>query len=333
MTILTLNIGSTNIKYSIFKGEDNFEEIEHGKVLEIKDLQKKIDDFKILKVLMRIVYWPDLDSPILEINEDFLEKFKSLQDHAPLHNPNTLLAIEQIKILNTGIKLYGVFDAYFHNSKDKSRSFYPIDIEMQENFKIKKLGFHGISVGYIVKQFKKDSNLIVCHLGGGCSVTAIKNGKSIANSMGFGTEEGLMMVKRAGGISVNLSLFIKEKLNLSDKELREHIYTKSGFYGICKTENIKEIVDNQTNKNNKLALDLFVNSIIDYIGSYYFALEGNIDYLVLTGGIGENSIEIKNIIEGKIKFLDKNLEIKVIKTNEEREMIEIFKIFYELKLL
>jgi acetate kinase len=314
---MILNIGSTNIKYAVFE----------GKVLVSKDkttdLLKEIQHRKPDQIIVRVVFGGDKFIEPMELTSVNIKKLRKYDSFAPLHNPVTLDWVEKIMKKFKGIELIAVFDSAFHSTIKKDRKTIPISLALAKHCEISKYGYHGFSHQYIAQEysrrFKADNyRIITCHLGGGSSVCAIENGQSVATSMGFGPEEGLMMVKRVGNIGANAILHILEKSGLSISDLRSEIYTNSGFLGLTGNDDIKSVF-NARDEKSKLAVEVFVNSIMDYIGSYYILLKGA-DAVILTGGIGENSTKLQEIIREKVKFL--GLDVIVIPTFEELMMLE-----------
>jgi acetate kinase len=314
---MILNIGSTSVKFAVFE----------GKVLVSKDkttdILKEIAKQKPDQIIVRIVYGGDKFIEPIELTSVNVKKLRKYDSFAPLHNPVTLDWVDKIMKKFKGIELIGVFDSAFHNTIKKDRKTIPISLALAKHCEISKHGYHGFSHQYIAQEYArrfkaKDYRIITCHLGGGSSICAIENGVSIATSMGFGPEEGLMMVKRVGNIGANAVLHILEKSGLSINDFRKEIYTNSGFLGMTGSDDVKAIFNAKDDKS-KLAVEVFVNSIMDYIGSYYLLLKGA-DAVILTGGIGENSTKLQAMIREKVKFL--GLDVIVIPTFEELMMLE-----------
>jgi acetate kinase len=310
-TILTLNIGSTSIKYSIYN--DLQLEIK-GKTENIIDI---IEQFKPNYIVVRVVFGGVKFLKPIFLNPKVIQELRQYDKNAPLHNPKTLDTVEQIMQKYT-LPILAVFDSSFHSTIAEDRYRYGISKDLE----YKKYGFHGLSCQFITNAYTKlkktkKYKIIICHLGGGASVTAVKNGKSLATSMGYGPEEGLIMVKRCGDIGANVVLSMIES-GLKTSEVRELLYTNSGIKGLTGSEDIKSIFESDK-KENQLVLDIFLNKVLDYIGSYHLLLQG-IDDIILTGGIGENSAIFKEKLDLKIKVL--GIKSIIIPTNEELIMVE-----------
>jgi acetate kinase len=336
MKILVLNSGSSSIKYKVYD-KDTLEDLASGIKEEVQDHSEGIE--RILKKLTtdnlindpkdifcvghRVVHGGDFfDKPTL-INDEVISKIEKLCELAPLHNPANLLGIKAVEKTLVGIPQVAVFDTAFHQSIPSRASFYPIPYEYYEKFHIRKYGFHGTSHEYVAKEaakeLKKDltqCNLITLHLGNGASVCAIKDGKSIDTSMGFTPLEGLMMGTRCGDIDPSVVFYLEDKLECSRSEIDTILNKKSGFKGLCGTNDLREVIRlaNAGETHAKLAIEIFIYRIKKYIGSYLMIL-GSVDAIVLTGGIGEHSELVQNEI---YKATDKfELEHLVIPTNEE----------------
>jgi acetate kinase len=246
------------------------------------------------------------DNNELYSNFPDLEKLARLNELAPLHNPSNLLGLETtIKLIPEAAEVC-IFDTSFHSTIPDHASIYPLPLEYYKKYNIKKYGFHGISYTFISNILKfsgyKFKKMILCHLGNGASIAAVKNGKSVDTSMGYTPLEGLMMGTRTGDIDPSLSFILKNKLKLSEEELYNIYNKKSGLLGISqKTYDVKELLKN-SDYNSKLAIKMFCYRIIKYIGAYSASLNG-IDALIFSGGIGENSSFIRQEICNNLSFL------------------------------
>ncbi len=242
----------------------------------------------------------------LYINFPDLKRLDGLNELAPLHNPSNLLGLKTtIKLIPEAAEIC-IFDTSFHSAIPDYASIYPLPIEYYEQYNIKKYGFHGISYTFISNILKlsgyKFKKMIICHLGNGASIAAVKNGKSIDTSMGYTPLEGLMMGTRTGDVDPSLSFILKNKLKLSEEEIYNVYNKKSGLLGISqKTYDVKELLKN-LDYNSKLAIKMFCYRIVKYIGAYSAALNG-IDALIFSGGIGENSSFIRQEICKNLSFL------------------------------
>jgi acetate kinase len=315
MKSLILNIGSTSIKYSLFEDQ----------VLLIKSKTDSIDDLikdiKPDRIIVRIVFGGENVEPVL-ISKSILRQLRKFDNCAPLHNPPTMDIIESILNKYPKMSIYGVFDSAFHHTINEDRRLIPLPAKVTKKQNLHKYGFHGFSHEYLSKEYAKFNKtkkykIVTCHLGGGSSVTAIKNGASVATSMGYGPDEGLVMVKRSGVIGANVILSLIES-GYSTSEVRDIIYKQSGILGITGTDDIKSVFAKK-DELSQLAFDVFINSVMDYISSYITYLDG-VDCVILSGGIGENNLRVKRYITNKLKLY--NIPLLVIPTNEELMMIQ-----------
>lgn len=225
--------------------------------------------------------------------KDIIRKYIPL---GPLHNPANLAGIEVCEHLFPGTPNVGVFDTEFHQTMPEKAFLYPLPYDLYEDLRIRRYGFHGTSHRFVAKRAAKflgkdpkDLNLIICHLGNGCSMTAVKAGKCIDTTMGITPLEGLMMGTRCGDIDPALVPFIMDRKGLTGAEVDNLMNKQSGLFGICGMSDMRDIhaAVESGDEKAKTALDMFVYRIKKYIGSYVAAL-GHVDAVVFTAGIGEN---------------------------------------------
>jgi len=259
----------------------------------------------------RVVHGGDEFFDSVVIDNSVIQKIKALSPLAPLHNLANLAGIEAIKKLAPNLKQVAVFDTSFHQSMPEVAYTYALPKSWRDDYKIRKYGFHGTSYRYILKasskilkKSQKKLNLISLHLGNGASICAIKEGESIDTSMGFTPLEGLVMGTRSGDIDPSIIFYLQREKSLSSKEIEETLNRKSGLLGLGGSSNMRDILSQkERNKDAKLAYEKFIYRIIKYIGSYAMIL-GEIDAVTFSGGIGENSPEVRaDIIKG-LKLLD-----------------------------
>ena len=260
----------------------------------------------------------------IEINEIVLQKLESCIELAPLHNSISINVIKKCMEIFNDIPQIAVFDTAFYDSLPLKSFMYGIPYSYYEKYGIRKYGFHGISHKYAMQQISKfidiyESKMVVCHLGGGASITAIDKGKAVDTSMGFTPLEGLMMGTRSGDIDASVINYLAEKENIECKDVINIFNTKSGFKGISEISgNFIEVFKaaSDGNEKAKLAVEMFVYKIIKYIGSYVAAMNG-MNMIVFTGGIGQNSSYIRKQVCDQFTYL--GVEIDVDKNNESKE--------------
>lgn len=253
------------------------------------------------------------------VNQEVIKAIRKLIPLAPLHNPSNLAGIEAACSLLPQTPQVAVFDTTFHQSLPPKAFLYGLPYKYYEQHGMRRYGFHGTSHKYVYQEAAKiigisleKPKMITCHLGNGCSVTAIQEGKSIDTSMGFTPLEGLVMGTRCGDLDPGLILSLIEQEGLSPVEIRDILNTKSGLLGISKISNdVRELqqAEQAGNYLAKLALDVFVYKIKKYIGAYSAILLG-LHGLVFTGGIGENEPGIRRRICNGLQFLGINLDEK-----------------------
>ena len=281
------------------------------------------------------------------IDENIVGILKECTDLAPLHNPAFILGIEACKEVMPGKKMVGVFDSTFHQTMPKDKFIYSIPYEYYKKYGVRKYGFHGTSYMYVSKRLAEIENIpldgtkiVVCHLGQGASVCAIENGKSVDTTMGLTPVGGLPMVTRSGDLDPSVVTYIMKKENLTPTQMEDILNKKSGLSAMSNLAPDFREIENKASEGDedaKLAVEKFNYSIASYVAKYAAAMNG-IDYLVFTGGIGENQINIRKDICKKLEFMgvlldedsnnirgeekviskpDSKIKVYVIPTNEE----------------
>lgn len=311
---------------------------------------------EIVAVGHRVVHGGSKFSNPTIVDKAVKENIKDLFDLAPLHNPANLTGIEIAETIFTKAKQIAIFDTAFHQTMPKEAYQYAIKNSFLKEHKIRAYGFHGTSHKYVSEKAieylgkEKSKDIISIHLGNGCSMSAIKDGKSIENSLGFGPMNGLIMGTRCGDIDQSVIFFLMKKLKLSLEEVNNLLQKESGMLALTGYSDLREITEKAAsgNSNCKNGLDLAGYRIRKYIGSYTAVLNG-LDAIIFTAGIGENSAEMRRLSCEKLNFLgieideeknnirsqeireiqakNSNVKILVIPTNEE---IEIAKQSYQL---
>ncbi|QEU46926.1 acetate/propionate family kinase [Schleiferilactobacillus harbinensis] len=248
-----------------------------------------------------------------------IQKVKDLADFAPLHNPAEAGGIEAFAKLLPNVPQVGVFDTAFHSTMPQENYLYSIPMEYYRKYGARKYGAHGTSHRYVSARAAellhadlKSLKMITLHMGSGVSVTAIKDGKSLDTSMGFTPLAGVTMSTRSGDIDASLVAYLMGKLNITDpNQMVDILNTKSGILGLSELSpdmrQLEQTID--TRPQSKLAIDIFVNRIIKYIGSYT-AIMGGLDVLVFTAGIGEGDIKMRARIVNKLNYMGAKIDPK-----------------------
>lgn len=230
------------------------------------------------------------------IDDDVVDKIRANCPLSPLHNPANLVGIEVSRELFAGVPQVAVFDTEFHQTMPPEAFMYPIPYKLYEDLKIRRYGFHGTSHRYVAQQAAAmlgkaadEVNLVTLHLGNGCSMAAVRQGKCIDTSMGLTPLAGVMMGTRSGDIDPAIIPFLMKEKDLSMVEIDDILNKQSGLKGICGMNDMRDIHGAAEKGDTKaaLAVDMFVYRIKKYIGAYY-AVTGPLDALVFTAGIGEN---------------------------------------------
>ena len=314
-----------------------------------KSEAKVIDSFdEISAIGLRIVQGGSIFPESCLITPDVLSKIEELGALAPLHNPAHVLAIRAcIKTFGEEIPQIAVFDTSFHQTMPAKAYMYPIPYEYYEKYGVRRYGAHGTShrfvsdrVAALENKDKSQVKIITCHLGNGCSITAIKDGVCVDTSMGFTPLDGFMMGTRSGTVDPSALTYIAEKENLSPADVNRICNKESGMLGISGVSNDNRDIAAAAEAGNKraqLAVDMQRYEILKFVGSYIAAMNG-VDAIAFTGGIGENdpglrktvceSLEFvgvkldeeKNQLRGqevKISTEDSRVNVYVIPTNEE----------------
>lgn len=243
------------------------------------------------------------------IDQEKLQKIRDLSDFASVHNPAEAREIEAFMNVLPDVPQVAVFDTSFHEMLDPVHYLYSIPYEYYEKYRARKYGAHGTSVHYVTlktaKMLHKDPNelkMIICHLGSGSSITAVKNGKSFDTSMGFSPLSGITMGTRSGDIDPSLLQHLMHKTGMSIDEMINVLNKKSGLLGISGISS--DMRDLKYNKAPRavLARQIFLNRIVRYIGSF-IAEMGGTDVIVLTSGVGEADVGMRKAIMDAFKFM------------------------------
>ncbi len=289
--------GSLELKENIADHEKGIELI----LAMLADKQRGAVDSieEITGVGHRVVHGGEEFTSSVLITSQVIEKIQKYADLAPLHNPPNLMGIIACTKSLPHAAQVASFDTAFHHSLTPKAYLYPIPYEMYKKYGIRKYGFHGTSHLYVARRAaallnKPDANVITCHLGNGCSITAVEKGFSTDTSMGFTPLEGLVMGTRCGDIDPAITFYLINK-GYSADELNNLLNKKSGLLGISGISNdMRNLFEAQEkgDERAKIAIDIFCYRLKKYIGSY-LAVLGKTDAIVFTGGIGENNFRVR----------------------------------------
>lgn len=279
----------------------------------------------------RVVHGAEKFNSSVLITDEVINKMQECIELAPLHNPPNLKGIYAIKQLLPKVPQVGVFDTAFHQTMTPEVFMYALPYSLYEKYRIRRYGFHGTSHRYVSKRAcellglkKENSKIITCHLGNGSSIAAVQNGKSVDTSMGMTPVEGLIMGTRCGDIDAGALTHIMSKEEIGISTVNTLINKFSGMLGISGiSSDMREIEEAAFRKKNaraKLALEMFTYRIRKYIGAYTAAMNG-LDAIVFTGGIGENSVFIREQICSSLSFLGVNFDKKKNSAVKSRESV------------
>jgi len=390
MKFLCVNAGSSSLKFQLFDMpeekvlisgyiekiglEDSFwttkvngEKIKGAKYLKnhseaVEVLLNELVEHKAVKSLdeikgvgHRVLHGGEKYSDSVLITDEVIQDIKDLTKLGPLHHPGNLAGIEALKEVLPDVPMVAVYDTAFHQTMPKENYMYPVPYEWYLKYGVRKYGFHGTSHKYITtvmkeKLGKDDVNLIICHIGSGASISAVKEGKCYDTTMGITPLDGLMMGTRSGAIDPSILEYVCKESGEDITEVTNALNKKSGLLGISGFSDNRDVEKAAANGDERaiLALDMYHDRIAKYIADYYIELEGKVDAIIFTAGIGENGIEsreeiinrlnciglsidkeVNNTIagyrdkqEGIISDKDSKVKIYVVPTNEELMIIK-----------
>ncbi|MDE6367771.1 MAG: acetate kinase [Muribaculaceae bacterium] len=271
----------------------------------------------------RVVHGGEKFSGSVLIDDAVKEKIKECYDIAPLHNPANMIGIEAIDALMPGKPQVGVFDTAFHQTMPAKSYMYALPYRFYKEDGVRRYGFHGTSHRYVSQRVCEilgvnieDQKIITCHVGNGGSITAVKFGKSVDTSMGLTPTEGLMMGTRSGDVDPGALTFIMSKHNLTPDQLQKIINKESGVAGVSGISSDMREIEAAVNAGDEkatLALDMYEQRIIKYVGAYAAEM-GGVDIIVFTGGVGENQTGVRENVCAPLAFMgveiDKELNAK-----------------------
>ena len=379
MKIMAVNAGSSSIKFQLLDmpsekqitsgiveriGSENasftikFNGVKHEKTTSILDhsvgvsiILESLIEHGVLKSIdeiegvgHRVVQGGEVFKTSVVITDDILEKIIELGEMAPLHNPANATGIIAFRKVLPNIAQVAVFDTTFHQTMTEDAFLYGTPYEWYTDYGIRKYGFHGTSHQFVSERANEllgstETKVIVCHIGNGASLSAVKNGLCVDTSMGFTPLEGFPMGTRSGSIDPAITSYMEKKLNVSSNRITDILNKESGYLGISGISNDSRDIEKAIlagNKRARLALEVQAKQIVDYIGSYYVYM-GGLDAICFTAGIGENSSILRKMIvdrcavlgvkldermnalrgENMISTADSKVKVYVIPTDEE----------------
>ena len=279
----------------------------------------------------RVVHGGEKFASSCVITDVVKSAIEECNDLAPLHNPANLIGIEACEKCMPGVPMVAVFDTAFHQTMPKEAYMYALPYEYYDKYKVRRYGFHGTSHSFVSKRTAeflgkdvKDMKIIVCHLGNGSSISAVKNGESVDTSMGLTPLEGLIMGTRSGDIDPAILEFLAKKENMDIAALNNMLNKKSGVFGLSGgvSSDFRDL-DNAAKEGNdkaQLALDAFAYRVAKYVGAYAAAMNG-VDAIAFTAGVGENDGATRKAIVDRLTFLGIELDEEANKKRGEDNVI------------
>ena len=263
---------------------------------------------EIAAVGHRVVHGGEIFKESVVVDENAIKTIEDLSSLAPLHNPAAVLGLRAVEKALPGVKQVAVFDTAFHQTMPKEAFLYGLPLEQYTRHQIRRYGMHGTSHRYIAQEAAKilgaNSKVIVCHLGNGASLSAIKDGKCIDTSMGFTPLAGIIMGTRSGDIDPYIPLHIMKEQGLGLEEVNSLLNKQSGMLGLTGFSDMRDVETAYLNGDERavVGMQTYVYTIVKFIGSYIAAL-GGVDAIVFTAGIGENSPIIRKLVLDRLSYL------------------------------
>ena len=390
MKFLCVNAGSSSLKFQLFEMpeekviisgyiekiglEDSFwttkingEKIKGAKFLKdhnaaVEVLLNELVENKAVESLdeikgvgHRVLHGGEKYSDSVLIDDEVIQNIKDLTKLGPLHHPGNLAGIEALRAVLPNVPMVAVYDTALHQTMPKENFMYPVPYEWYLKYGVRKYGFHGTSHKYITtvmkeKLGKDDVNLIICHIGSGASISAIKNGVCYDTTMGITPLDGLMMGTRSGAIDPSIIEYVCKESGMSVSDVTNDLNKKSGLLGVSGFSDSRDVEEAAAKGDERavLALNMYNDRVAKYIAEYFIKLEGKVDAIVFTAGVGENGAEareeilkrvlplgikidsdvnskiagFKDIHEGIITAKDSKVPVWVVPTNEELMIIK-----------
>ncbi len=312
-TVLVINSGSSSIKYQLIDEEKqqlllggNLERVSNH-VHELAELLPKLRaDSRFVEpdvIGHRVVHGGERFSKPTLVSSEVLEEIESLIPLAPLHNPGNIAGIRACLEAFPSTPQVAVFDTAFHQTMPPASFRFAIDSELAKKHGIRKYGFHGTSFSYVTKETaeflgkdSKDLNLIILHIGNGASACAVKEGQSFDTSMGLSPLPGLVMGTRSGDIDPTVVFYLNRELGMSVDEIDVFLNKQSGLLGMTGSSDMRDVFEkSRTDQASRDALEVYAQRIRFYLGGYA-ALLGAVDAVVMTAGVGENSVGFRELL-------------------------------------
>jgi acetate kinase len=305
LRVLVVNAGSSSVKLRLLDGEDTLLgdvdlDAPHSEV-DQSELLAAVEGWEPDVVGHRVVHGGTRFREAVRIDADVRHALEGLTDLAPLHQPKSLAGIDAVSRALPDVPAVACFDTAFHSTLPEAAATYALPRELRERFEVRRYGFHGLSHAYASRRaaelVDEVSRIVTCHLGAGASLCAVLDGRSVDTTMGFTPLEGLVMATRSGNVDPGLLLWLLEKERVTERELAEALEHSAGLLGLAGTADMREVLARDDDEA-QLALEVYVHRLRAGIAAMVASL-GGLDVLVFTGGVGENSPEVRDrAVEG-----------------------------------
>lgn len=332
--LLVVNAGSSSVKLRVLDGQDRLLasrdlETTAGGSPDEKELARFVSQSgQIEAVGHRVVHGGNLFSKPVLLDPTVFERLESLADLAPLHQATALAAARSLERLLPGVPAVACFDTAFHTSLPAAAAVYALPLDLRQRFGIRRFGFHGLSHSYASRRCAEllgrpldQLRIVTCHLGSGASLAAVASGRSVDTTMGFTPLEGLVMATRSGSIDPGLLLWLVDRRGISASDLLEILERHSGLLGLCGKSDMREVLAaaKAGDSDAGLAFGAYIHRLRASIASMSAAMSG-LDVLVFTGGIGENSSEVRRITAEGLAFLGVGIEPAANESTGDRDI-------------
>lgn len=289
--ILVVNAGSSSLKLSTVADDESSTRIE------------SLDDVPagVRAVAHRIVHGGERFREPVVVDDDIRDEIEALDELAPLHNAAQVRVIDEARRRLPGVPHVAVFDTAFHATIPDVASAYAVPRQWARDWGVRRYGFHGLSVQWAADQVRVP-RLVVCHLGAGCSVTAVRDGESVDTTMGFSPLEGVPMATRSGSIDPAVPLFLIRTGRLGADDVAEALERESGLFGLSGNSSRVEELEAYDDPAARLALEVFAYRVAAAVAALAMPL-GGVDAIVFTGGVGENSAAVREAVCSRLSFL------------------------------
>jgi len=332
--MLVVNAGSSSVKLRVLDGQDRLLASRDlntaaGQAPGDKELAGFLSEAGALDAVgHRVVHGGNLFSKPALLDATVFEHLESLVDLAPLHQAAALAAARSLERLLPGVPAVACFDTAFHASLPSAAAVYALPRDLRQRFGLRRFGFHGLSHSYasrrcaeLLERPLEELRIVTCHLGSGASLAAVAAGRSVDTTMGFTPLEGLVMATRSGSVDPGLILWLVDRGKIASPDLLEILERHSGLLGLCGKSDMREVLTaaRTGDSDANLALDAYIHRLRASIASMTAAMNG-LDALVFTGGVGENSSEVRRITADGLAFLGVRIEAAANESTGDRDI-------------